>query len=164
MLAIVGVAVVMMPLISSDPYILHIGIAILIWSMLALGIRIVLISGHLNIAQASFMGMGAYASGVLAMKLGWSFWVCLPAAGVISAVLRSWSDCHLEDQRGILRDHNAWIVGGMPKDLDDVGQSFLEGPADFWAFLLPIRSGWEVLRLRLIRKLIFSIWHLLFLF
>ncbi len=87
MLAIVGVAVVMMPLISSDPYILHIGIAILIWSMLALGIRIVLISGHLNIAQASFMGMGAYASGVLAMKLGWSFWVCLPAAGVISAVL-----------------------------------------------------------------------------
>jgi branched-chain amino acid transport system permease protein len=55
--------------------------------MLALGIRIVLISGHLNIAQASFMGFGAYASGALAMKLGWSFWICLPLAGVIAAIL-----------------------------------------------------------------------------
>jgi branched-chain amino acid transport system permease protein len=33
------------------------------------------------------MGMGAYASGVLALKLGWSFWFCLPAAGVIAVIL-----------------------------------------------------------------------------
>lgn len=75
------------PLVASDPYILHIVISIMIWSILALGIRLVMISGHLNVAQASFMGMGAYASGALALKLGWSFWFCLPAAGVIAAIL-----------------------------------------------------------------------------
>ena len=75
------------PLIHDDPYILHILISIMIWSILTLGIRVVQISGHLNVAQASFMGMGAYASGVLALKLGWSFWFCLPASGVIAAIL-----------------------------------------------------------------------------
>lgn len=85
--AVLVLAGLAFPLVASDPYILHIVISIMIWSILALGIRLVMISGHLNVAQASFMGMGAYASGVLALKLGWSFWFCLPAAGVIAAIL-----------------------------------------------------------------------------
>lgn len=87
---IVAVAVmvgVALPLIFKNQYIIHIFIAMMIWSIMALGIRVVLISGHLNVAQASFMGIGAYASGVLAVKLGWSFWFCLPAAGLIAAFL-----------------------------------------------------------------------------
>ncbi len=87
---IVAIAVLvgaLLPFFIEDQYILHIFISILIWSIMALGIRIVLISGHLNVAQASFMGMGAYASGVLATKLGWSFWFCLPAAGLVAAFL-----------------------------------------------------------------------------
>jgi len=78
---------VIFPLLFKDPYILHILISIYIWSILTLGIRIVLLAGHLNAAQASFMGLGAYGSGVLALKFGWNFWLCLPAAGIISAVL-----------------------------------------------------------------------------
>jgi branched-chain amino acid transport system permease protein len=70
-----------------DPYLLHIFISIYIWSILTLGIRLILITGHLNAAQASFMGMGAYTSGILALKLGWSFWIGLPIAGVVAAVL-----------------------------------------------------------------------------
>lgn len=77
----------MFPVVIRNPYALHVLITIMIWSMLALGVRLVMLCGHLNVAQASFMGMGAYASGVLAMKLGWSFWICLPAAGVIAAIL-----------------------------------------------------------------------------
>lgn len=77
----------LLPLVIKDFYILHIIIAIMIWSMLTLGIRLVLTAGHLNVAQASFMGIGAYASGALALKLGWSFWVCLPLAGIVSAIL-----------------------------------------------------------------------------
>jgi len=77
----------LLPLVVKDPYILHIIISIYIWSILSLGIRILLLAGHLNAAQATFMGMGAYGSGVLALKLGWSFWLCLPAAGLISAIL-----------------------------------------------------------------------------
>ncbi len=78
---------IIFPLLFRDPYILHILISIYIWSILTLGIRMVLLAGHLNCAQASFMGAGAYGSGVLALKLGWSFWLCLPAAGIIAAFL-----------------------------------------------------------------------------
>ncbi len=87
MVVILVAAGFLLPLIIKDPYLLHIIISIYIWSILTLGIRIVLLAGHLNAAQASFMGIGAYSSGVLALKLGWSFWFCLPAAGILSALL-----------------------------------------------------------------------------
>jgi len=77
----------LLPVIRDDPYVLHILINIFIWIILTLGVRIVLVAGHLNAAQASFMGMGAYMSALMAMKLGWSFWLCMPIAGLITAML-----------------------------------------------------------------------------
>jgi len=77
----------LLPLGMKDPYLLHIFITIYIWSILTLGIRLVLLVGPLNLAQAGFMGMGAYTSGLLAMKLGWSFWLCMPAAGMVATLL-----------------------------------------------------------------------------
>ncbi len=81
------VVALVLPVFVKDPYILHVGINIFIWSILTLGIRVVLVTGHLNAAQASFMGMGAYLSGLMAMKLKWSFWLCLPFSGVAVALL-----------------------------------------------------------------------------
>ena len=75
------------PLITQNPYHLHVLINIFIWCILALGIRIILVAGHLNAAQASFMGIGAYGSALLVMKLGWSFWLAMPAAGLIAAFI-----------------------------------------------------------------------------
>jgi branched-chain amino acid transport system permease protein len=76
-----------LPLFVKNPYILHIGITIFIWSILTLGIWLVLLTGHLNAAQASFMGMGAYFSGLMAVKLKLSFWLCLPFSGMAVAFL-----------------------------------------------------------------------------
>ncbi|MBU2549349.1 MAG: branched-chain amino acid ABC transporter permease [Proteobacteria bacterium] len=77
----------LLPISIKDRFLLHILINIFIWSILTLGIRLVLLAGPLNLAQASFMGMGAYTSGLLAMRLGWSFWLCMPAAGLVTALL-----------------------------------------------------------------------------
>jgi len=77
----------LLPLFVKDPYYFHILISIFIWSILTLGIRLILVVGHLNAAQATFMGMGAYTSGILAKNLGWSFWLGLPIAGVVAAIL-----------------------------------------------------------------------------
>lgn len=77
----------LLPVVMEDPYLLHIFINIFIWSILTLGIRIIIVAGHLNAAQASFMGMGAYMSALMAMKLGWSFWLCMPLSGLITALL-----------------------------------------------------------------------------
>jgi branched-chain amino acid transport system permease protein len=77
----------LLPVFIKDPYLLHVGITIFTWSILTLGIRVVLLIGHLNAAQASFMGMGAYLSALMAMKLKLSFWLCLPFSGVAVALL-----------------------------------------------------------------------------
>ena len=37
--------------------------------------------------SGAFFGIGAYASALLALRLGWPFWLALPAAGVICALL-----------------------------------------------------------------------------
>ncbi len=78
---------ILLPMVHKDPYFLHICIIIFIWSILTFGIRIVLITGHLNAAQGGFLGMGAYFSAILTMKLGWSFWISLPASGLAVAIL-----------------------------------------------------------------------------
>ena len=86
---VLGLLVVgfLLPIWVRDPYLLHILISIYIWSVLTLGIRLILLIGSLNAGQATFMGMGAYTSGILAIKLGWSFWLAMPVAGLVSAVI-----------------------------------------------------------------------------
>src|SRR5690606_20619841 len=43
-------------------------------------------AGQLTLRQAAFMGVGAYTTGVLALKLGLPFWVSIPLGGVAAAV------------------------------------------------------------------------------
>ncbi|MBS4023576.1 MAG: branched-chain amino acid ABC transporter permease [Dethiobacter sp.] len=75
------------PLVITNSYTLHILITIFIWSMLTLGIRLIMLVGHLNAAQAGIFGMGAYASALLAIRLDLSFWLALPLAGIFCALL-----------------------------------------------------------------------------
>ena len=44
------------------------------------------LAGQINIGQAAFMGVGAYAAALLASKAHWPFWAALPAAGVFAAL------------------------------------------------------------------------------
>ena len=43
-------------------------------------------AGQISLCNSSFMAIGAYATTYLSVKLGLSYWVALPAAGVISAI------------------------------------------------------------------------------
>lgn len=42
-------------------------------------------AGLLTLGHAAFFGVGAYTAALLATKLGWPFWLTLPAAGVVAA-------------------------------------------------------------------------------
>ena len=42
--------------------------------------------GQISIGQAGFMAAGAYTSAILSTKLGLSFWLCLPCAGISAAL------------------------------------------------------------------------------
>jgi branched-chain amino acid transport system permease protein len=42
--------------------------------------------GQISIGHAGFMAVGAYTSGVLTAKLGWSFWAALPCAALAAGI------------------------------------------------------------------------------
>ena len=74
------------PLFVKNPYYLHILIMMSIYVTLALGIRLILVSGYLSLAHAGFMGIGAYTSALLVVKAGFSFWAAIPLSGLSSAI------------------------------------------------------------------------------
>ena len=53
--------------------------------LLALSMYVVLAVGQLSLGQAAFMGLGAYSSALMTLKLHWPFWAVLPASCVVPA-------------------------------------------------------------------------------
>ena len=85
-MALVIVAAIV-PVFVNDRYYLHILITSAMFSVPALGVRLVVRTGQWTFAQAGFMTLGAYSSGLLALKLGWPTWLTIPIAGLMSAAL-----------------------------------------------------------------------------
>ncbi len=62
------------------------GIDILIYVMLGWGLNIVVgLAGLLDLGYVAFYAVGAYAYALLSTKFGFSFWICLPLAGILAA-------------------------------------------------------------------------------
>ena len=62
------------------------GIQVLIYVMLGWGLNIVVgLAGLLDLGYVAFYAVGAYAYALLASNFGFSFWVLLPLAGIMSA-------------------------------------------------------------------------------
>ena len=56
--------------------------------IVVLGLQIVSgYCGQISFGQAAFMAIGAYASSILTIKFGYSFWLALPLSGVIAGVI-----------------------------------------------------------------------------
>ena len=75
----------LIPVITQHPYYLHVFITIAVFTVVSLGVRLVLMIGQWTFGQAAFMTIGSYASAMLAGQLGWSFWAAMPVAGLIAA-------------------------------------------------------------------------------
>jgi branched-chain amino acid transport system permease protein len=70
-----------------NPYQLHTLIMAGIFAVLALSLNLLLgYTGQLSLGHAAFFGIGAYATGLLTVKLGWSPWAGLVAATGLPAV------------------------------------------------------------------------------
>ncbi len=81
------VIAVLFPLAFYDnPYFLGIAIIILTYVMLGWGLNIVVgLAGLLDLGYVAFYAVGAYSYAIIAQEYGWSFWVCLPLAGLFAA-------------------------------------------------------------------------------
>src|SRR2546421_9604031 len=56
-------------------------------SLISLGVWLTFAIGRINIGQAAFALVGGYTTAILSVKLGVSFWLCLPASGLVAALV-----------------------------------------------------------------------------
>ncbi len=74
------------PALLQDPYWTDVLIFFLIFIIFATSLRIVISTGQISFAHPGLAAIGGYCSGALAVHLGFSFWVSLPVAALISAL------------------------------------------------------------------------------
>jgi branched-chain amino acid transport system permease protein len=80
------IAVALAGLSSSVKWIDNFGIQIMIYIMLGWGLNIVVgLAGLLDLGYVAFYAVGAYSYALLAKTFGFSFWLLLPLAGILSA-------------------------------------------------------------------------------
>ncbi len=80
-------ALVMPILFYSNRYLLDLGILVLTYVMLGWGLNIVVgLAGLLDLGYVAFYAVGAYSYALLAQNFGFSFWICLPLAGILAAL------------------------------------------------------------------------------
>jgi len=71
-----------------NPYLVFVTNLAFIYAILALGLNLLLgYTGQFAFANAAFFGIGAYAAGLLQVKLGISFWLALPGAALLTAAI-----------------------------------------------------------------------------
>lgn len=74
-------------LAQSQKWIDNYAIQILIYIMLAWGLNIVVgLAGLLDLGYVAFYAVGAYTVALLGNHFGFSFWLCLPLAGIFAAL------------------------------------------------------------------------------
>ncbi len=84
--ALLGFALIVPGLFYNDRYLLDLSILILTYVMLCWGLNIVVgLAGLLDLGYVAFYAVGAYSYALLAQNFGWSFWICLPLAGILAA-------------------------------------------------------------------------------
>ena len=78
---------VAVPVITPNPYYIHLVETIMIYSILLFGLDIVVgYTGQVSLGHAGLFGIGAYTTGVLLTKLGLSFWLAVPFSVLVTAV------------------------------------------------------------------------------
>jgi branched-chain amino acid transport system permease protein len=74
------------PWFLPNPYYIHLIATIMIYAILLFGLDIVVgYTGQVSLGHAGLFGIGAYATGVLFMKLGASLWLTIPASILVTA-------------------------------------------------------------------------------
>ncbi len=88
-IAILALVVVLaaLPLAFSNSFLLHVFILTFIYTVAAVSLRTITISGQFSIAHGAFMGIGAYAAGMTSHYYGWSPWLTIPLGAVTAGVV-----------------------------------------------------------------------------
>ena len=93
-------AFALLPLALNSRSWVNIFITIVINMVVAVSMRVILVSGNMSFAHGAFMGVGAYTAGMLALYVGLPFWVTILAGAILASivgVLTGWPFARLKN-------------------------------------------------------------------
>jgi branched-chain amino acid transport system permease protein len=87
-LSLVLIFLMALPFLITNPYWQHLLIMALLTSVLGMTFSMIFgCAGMVNLGTGAFFGIGAYASTLMVMKMGWSFWIALPLATLVAGTI-----------------------------------------------------------------------------
>jgi branched-chain amino acid transport system permease protein len=110
LLIAVVVLLVLLPYIVQSRYLLHIIIMTYINALLAMNFSLLYSAGLITLGAAGFWALGAYASSVLVMKVGLSFWLSLPLAGLIASIIALGFGCMIVRTPGFVFVMETFVI------------------------------------------------------
>jgi ABC-type branched-subunit amino acid transport system ATPase component/ABC-type branched-subunit amino acid transport system permease subunit len=84
---LIAAVLLVLPAVGVDDYYIHLLIMAGIFFLLAAGMNLLLAAGQLNLGHTAFFGIGAYASGLLAIQFGLSPLWTLPIAAAFTGLV-----------------------------------------------------------------------------
>ncbi len=130
--------VLLVPFLSGhDKYILHTGITIGLNIALATSMWLIWSLGFISFAHAAFMGIGAYTSALLFLKLGLSLWITIWIAGAVGGVVALFVSLPLMRTRAVYFFMASWAVGEVIKRLFAYFKDFFGGWTGLFDILPP---------------------------
>lgn len=79
---------VFLPFGVSDAYFMYVIDLIMIYALLAIGLDLIVgHTGQVSLGHGAFFGIGAYTAAILSTKAGFSFWLTLPSAVIVTALV-----------------------------------------------------------------------------
>ncbi|HET7873918.1 MAG TPA: branched-chain amino acid ABC transporter permease [Methylomirabilota bacterium] len=86
--AVVGLLMLAPPLLTSNQFLLHLAITVLLWTLLGVSWNLLGgFAGQVSFGHATFFGVGAYATMILYLRVGLAPWYGMVLAGLAAVVV-----------------------------------------------------------------------------
>ena len=134
---IVVALVLLMPFImQQNKYMMHIGIQMSFNVALATSMWLIWTLGFVSFAHAGFMGIGAYTTALLFLRLGWPIWINIWIGALLAGLVASLISLPLMRTRAVYFFMASWAVGEVIKRIFAMFRRFFGG-WDGLLFILP---------------------------
>jgi branched-chain amino acid transport system permease protein len=78
------IIIALLPILLDSPYVLYVLTLTFIYTLAAVSLRTIIISGQFPLAHGAFMGIGAYFAAIASKTWGWPPWATIPVGGLVA--------------------------------------------------------------------------------
>ena len=128
---LLGLVMLLLPVFGISVYYIHILIGVFIYIIMTASLRLVSLSGQISLGHAGFMCAGAYTSAVISKDLGWSPWLTIPLATLLSFILAYLVAIPFTRLRGLYFTMISLFFGMAVLAINEVFQKITGGQSGF---------------------------------